>query len=730
MDSAETLYGGAGAGSIPAGRGGDSKMDRVQAPLSLFKDRMDAGNSEYLYSPIDEECESSRVEFSFRGRGDEYAYDAKGGAEPPDDAWEADEWVSVSNPPSAREALGDLEDIKAAAEFEPFVPAGKSRILSMLSTAWSPQSGEVSDDHARGLIRAGQTAMDLGLRYGRAFRAGWGPGGKLVVGRGRVHDGSAPKGRQVQILQFDPTPATRGRSIQELYVEPLRNHQRHAVSIRYDIDKNVPPRWTLPKRSAEHPKDYEVLVRCIHGYVDVHASLATASDRDHKPGGRENSPDWILEQAWRLTNAIWGQEQGDGMMQDLPIPGEDAPSNSTAPGGIPMFPDDGGSSSSRREAAVAQWLADVVSPCVSWEVKDKMSSESPDGSTWRAVLELLSVRRVQDAAELAFLNGLPRLAIMISASAAIIAHGGTWVGAGHATEALGKQISAWQSSGADAHMPPEAFTVFQLLGRAGFRDMRLKGVIGKGSESLHPSLDWLRQLGLCLWFGAGANSSNRVVRVGIAEALHSYEDFVQSKEAYPPTSRYLREPTHNAEDVMRAEERFEEVPKIFGTTASPGRNQCVLRRLLALHPPRGPGSNNVGSTLRASVGIRLLAALEPLSVTPDVMDYRHSWHFMTVIEALGVAEVQNRSVAAAVAENLMFQLEVAGLWEWAVYVALTAEGESERREMTARNLIVRHGYNLRSAAPGSRDKERFELLRTTLQVPLAWFYEADAVHAG
>ncbi|CAM9915346.1 unnamed protein product, partial [Laminaria digitata] len=66
---------------------------------------------------------------------------------------------------------------------------------------------------------------------------------------------------------------------------------------------------------------------------------------------------------------------------------------------------------------------------------------------------------------------------------------------------LAQQASLWQGAGADARMPQEAFTVYQLLGREGFRDVRLRGVIGKGSESPRPSLDWLRQFGLCLWFG-------------------------------------------------------------------------------------------------------------------------------------------------------------------------------------------------------------------------------------
>lgn len=648
-------------------------------------------------------------------------------------------YVSLPTPPPVRLALGDPEDAKAAAAYRPAAGDAHSRVLRLLAKAWSPEPGELTDEIARGSIRAGQMMSDHGLRMGRGFRASWGPGGRLVVSGGTVvarqpfGAGGYSIGRTVQILQFDPTPAASGRTADELYVKALRNHRRFAEPVLDAGSDDMAPRWVLPEVQAHRPATYGALVRCIHGYVEAYSSTASnMTDPSRASEARETSPDWVLEQAWRLVNAMWGQEAGS-TAQDLPIPGMSGRlGRASVSGEEAEFDEDGGMPASRREAAIARWLAEVVSPCVS--LSPGLEMERAKENVWRAVLELLSVRRVADAAQLASVAGLPRLAVLLAATAAVTAQGGVWTGAQYPAKALAMQAALWQAAGADAHMPPEAFTVYQLLGREGFRDVRLKGVIGKGSVSRHPSLDWLRQLGLCLWFGAGTPAGDGAAPGEIDSALQAYDSLVKDKEALPPTARYFLEPTHHDEehlpkvcDELRRAYIGTGGPGLSSAVPSSGRDQCILARLLALYHPRKPVRGV------ASVGGALEAALEPLSVTPDVMDYRHAWHLMHVAEALGVAKLQDRSVGAAVAESLRFQLETAGLWEWAVYVALTAEDNVDR-EATARDLVMRYGHGLLS--PGEddpmkrQDLERRLALLVEFNVPKAWLFEADAVHAG
>ncbi|CAM9539431.1 unnamed protein product [Scytosiphon promiscuus] len=607
------------------------------------------------------------------------------------------------------QALRNPEDAKAAEAFRPVAGGLQSKVLRSLGDAWKPSVGEVSDSGARGTVRAGQVVADCGLRMGRGFRASWGPDGKIFCPRAMGGGGGGGKTKGfhgVRVSRFDPTPAASGRDVDGLYVEPLRNHLRHAQQLTpgglspRGPAREAPPLWALPKRRSDRPENYAALVRCIHGYVKVHRSTGAATARGPAAAAgvsaAEDSPEWVLEQSWRLASAMWGQEEGEGRAQDLPLPGELDRGLDFGYAGD----GDGASPSARREAAVGDWLAQAVASCVSSTGGGSGGGEGEEWESWRRVLELLSVRRVQEAARVAMSAGLPRLAVVLTA---VATQGVGRPPARYGSKFIAQQAGLWQAHGADARMPREAFAVYQLLGREGFRDVGLRGVIGTGKGSLRPSLDWMRQLGLCMWFGAGAfpaaaDDDNAGGGGGgaVATAVDAYEALVEDGEALPPNARYFAEPTHHAR--VHLEEVCQELRRAYG----------------------GGGAS----------GVALLSALEPMSVTPDVMDYRHSWHLMNVVEALGVAEVPDRAKAAAIAEGLRFQLVSAGLWEWAVYVALTAEGDADGRVVaTARELVLRHGHGLLDAPFGSPDEKRRELLQR-LGVPTTWLHEAAAVRAG
>lgn len=744
----------ADADDAPAASGAADDGVWAHAPRATDSDMFlgrDPSQAEHMRSKFDEE-ERTRP-----GRG------ARGGLRGPEglgargarafSQQKSSAWLPLPPPLLVRgPVLASSADAEAAANFRPIVAGPQSRVLRLLGNAWKPNMGEVADAGARGAVRAGRTVADLGLRCGRGFRASWGPGGRLVC-PGAVGGGGVPGAYTVRVVQFDPTPAASGRSKEELYVAPLRNHRRFAKALPQEEGRSgtAPPRWALPRCGVDDGPGgaYEALVSCMHGYAATHASSCDAGLGEGAGGSRnrvvEDSPEWVLEQSWRLASAMWGQEKGKGRAQDLPMPG------GFLAAGVDKC--DGASPASRREAAVTDWLAKAVAACVpeSAPSGDRAASKKNAGGggsgedTWRRLLELLSVRRVAEAARTALAAGLPRLAVVLTA-AATLGIGGP---AGrYASGAISKQARLWEGGdGGSAYMLQEAFSVYQLLGREGFRDVHLRGVIGKGPSSPHPSLDWLRQLGLCLWFGAGATTAGSSSHNGsasgvgsVAAAVDAYESLVANNEALPPIARYFREPTHH--DKADLDQVCEELRRVHvgksqsfgGGGTAPGRDRCVLSRLLAMYPSGYPGGGGGGGDRSRAVGggasgVALLAALEPMAVTPDVMDYRHSWHLMSVVEALGVAEVPNRVKAAAVAEALRFQLVSAGLWEWAVYVALTAEGGAERREATARELVLRHGHGLLSAPSRSADAARRDLL-LGLEVPDAWLFEAAAVRAG
>ncbi|CAN0086749.1 unnamed protein product, partial [Discosporangium mesarthrocarpum] len=552
-----------------------------------------------------------------------------------------------------------------------------------------------------------------------------------------------------------------------------------------------PPRWGLPPRQQSNPQSYAKLVECMHGYVRVHAEAAAVAAPP--PGAAVDGPEWVVEQAWRLAVAMWGQEAG--MAQDLPLPGDniisyDSYNDKDGGGGsgsgtlLPFSAETqrqqgggrGGHDTSpiaRRQAAIAAWLKQAVGPCgpenLQLEETIQVGARAGRGpKTWRLILELLTVNKVEEAAFVAAGSGLPRLSVVLAAAttapassagrgraaavgwpgpvsgAAVMAGGGRGVKEEmDPCEAIRGQLTQWGES-CERYLPREASLVYTLLGRVNSKDLWLGDLLRDDSDrqeeqqqdqqARHPSLDWLRQVGLCLWHREECQGD-------IAAAFSTYERLAAGGNALRPVARYLTEPTHFPPESMGM--AAAECRRSFLTPTTPGgahaqRDRCILGCLLTLVPSsRGEGSSSGGGG--GGGGGSIVAALEPLSVTPDPLDFRHSWHLMTVVEALGLARPgvppQTR---AAVSEGIRLQLVGAGLWEWAVYVALTTgplgalpgAGDDEG-VLAAKELVLRYGYDLADITPGGRvrDRERRALL-DSLRVPTAWIEEAGGLRAG
>ncbi|KAJ3127238.1 Nuclear pore complex protein Nup98-Nup96 [Nowakowskiella sp. JEL0407] len=328
---------------------------------------------------------------------------------------------------------------------------------------------------------------------------------------------------------------------------------------------------------------------------------------------------------------------------------------------------------------------------------------------------LLTARKIAESIKLAIKTGNLKLATLISQ----ISGPGAKVAlrkpsSGHGISGCGgideitrdlieKQVAVWEKECA-GFIAPEILHVYQLLaGRNWSLDFWNR--LLKGS-------DWKSVFAVVFWYADGG-------WYGVSQAVESFQKLLDSRRFKIPAPV----PNHSVNSS--------------GTTF----DICYL--LLKLDASFQ--TNSIGE-------VSLETVLNPLGISQNVLDYRVSfglWIGLSVLKkvksfrggqsqsSMDVDEIEGDHSERLISAMIM-QLELIGLWQWAVYVALWIN-DMDAREKTVKELLSKW-YQISDASgscwntvvygkSSNEVSETWKFLVDELKIPNIWIHEAKALAA-
>lgn len=453
--------------------------------------------------------------------------------------------------------------------------------------------------------------IDAGLMLGRSFRVGWGSDGRIA------HLGSlynAPKPTQSDTLTIDKLKILPNSTVRSFWALAVFKHSRR-FSQPLDTTQTIA---TLALQLSHTPI-----------YTSPGSSIPFAVTHPELRFSHFVSPLSPLDRSseahlFRLGHALFDE------IDDLAAP-EDATREL-----VDRITE------IRRRELLEKWLEDVVRGDVEEDLRDAAAAGS-DGA--KRVFVLLSGHQVERACDAAVEGKDLRLATLVAQAG----------GDDDFREDVFLQLAKWREYRVDAHIGNEYRRVYELLcGNVGRSEGIAKGDKVDGADELHVAegLDWKRAFGLHLWYGT--------FQASLASVVDRYEDATTDQEVANPLPAYLEKP---------------ETAPAYSTTwsSSPDAPVDPLFQLIKIFTdPAHP----------------LELALLPRNFGPSPIDYRLPWHlyilFSRVLrtrdfeDRVEVGEVEegvegNSPRADMVTESYATQLELQGLWQWAVFVLLHLE---------------------------------------------------------
>ncbi|KAJ3039189.1 hypothetical protein HDV00_012512 [Rhizophlyctis rosea] len=586
--------------------------------------------------------------------------------------------------------------------------------------------------------------VDAGLAFGRSFRVGWGPGGKLIVAGSFAGFDQPGKVSVCKLAVFGSTDQTVLSQEISRHQKTLETVHRNSVIVRaasrnggeletHDDDEDE----AMPMDTS----DDEDLTLKGTPKATLHASLSFTSlvetvtmDRlsqlRSSTGAQANVFTPEETELWKLATALW---------DDLYVSDEAKVGN---------YRQKEAFFEGQRREEVGKWLKDAV--------RSTAERDVGDGGI-RAVFAYLSGRMIASAVSEAVRTRDFRLATVLAqlgganAKVTVRSDGGGGGGgasghgapgrggtSGAVAEHLDKQVEFWErqkkENGDD--IGKDYLKVWKLAA----------GNIARWGPEMFETLgdDWKRAFGLFVWYGGGGGWS-------IGEALEQYEN-VRIARFPRPLPAYLV-----GRDVAQKEERqniYFQLLKVFA--AEEGRRRQLL------------GDEMEADEIHRNH--RLEEALQPLNVGPNPVDHRVPWLIHAILWLVkgqkgfvndtvnaqpddSDGSVPGRTIqipkAGRTADRmtlfLVDQLESLGLWTWAVFVALflrTAEG----REGVVRGVLARWvsrrdtsgSWWLRRVRGGAGEgdlraeverAEEWRFLTEDLKIPKGWIHEAKALRA-
>jgi len=232
----------------------------------------------------------------------------------------------------------------------------------------------------------------------------------------------------------------------------------------------------------------------------------------------------------------------------------------------------------------------------------------------------------------------------------------------------------------------------RMTGRMNSHLLRVYRILS-GDVDCVPLLDWKRAFGMHLWFRCAPNES-------ISNALASYEEAVQrgfSRAPLPPHTEARA--IDGVYGVAEGQLDVSESQRPLSTYRD------VLYELVTLYC-RGHNSTHV---------------LLPGGHSSWPLDYSLSWHLFTVLDSLGLTSDLDEHQRHLVHTSFIGQLEAAGLWQWAVYVALNLPNPTwlpSLRESAVREIINMHAPDMTTPLK--------EFLEIKLRIPRSLLDDAQS----
>jgi hypothetical protein len=324
----------------------------------------------------------------------------------------------------------------------------------------------------------------------------------------------------------------------------------------------------------------------------------------------------------------------------------------------------------------------------------------------RAILQLLSCKRIPEAVSVAEDAGLYRLATLLSQ----IGDDANFV------HLMSHQLTLWAGQGLNEEggkgcIPGDLLAVYRLLGSDPFPSDMWEG---EGSVLL--SFGWERSLAMLFWYCSCSLGSAADGSLGtLADALSLYDDGLGLGFVDPPVTEFVHDTHPRGADV--------------GYPSFTSGLYALLQVLF--RPTLDAGVSDEDKD--ALVGV----ALRPEGYTRDGLDYTSSYWVLVLLEACGVTHPSSAH-ARHVRMHYMAQLEQTG-WVWAVLVALQTPDDAQRGAIV-KGVLSRHvegsatipptsSHSLASGAGGLAAYARtspYSFLVHVLHVPPTWIHEAAA----
>ncbi|TEB34188.1 hypothetical protein FA13DRAFT_1729669 [Coprinellus micaceus] len=542
--------------------------------------------------------------------------------------------------------------------------------------------------------------VDAGLAFGRSFRVGWGPGGKLA------HSGA--------ICGLSASsPSSSNSSTITLTQTPFPAVQPHLSTV-HDPDSEDPSPNAISEKLLEHHLSHTPITKSSTGIP-----VATPPFPQHP------SKLCLLPALFRLGSALFDPI-------DLNLASGRRLGSSSITAATLITPD-------VRNRALSQWLEHVVKPTVEGDIRAKAAGPlSGNYTAADTVFTQLTGHQVEHACTVAMDAGYLKLATLVCQA------GGERNLKIWADEKLAPPSNGGSSIGPGPN---------GLISRGVWKVYRLLTEMTSWVEEVCAGLDWKRVFGLCLWYGLGVDAA-------VADVVKLYDGLIKRYTTSTSSTLVARPIPRWQIDKQQgrsSSSSFQQSNGIFT-----GAQRAAASTLLS-SPSNGNQKQYEDPLfslirLHSDPALSLSQVLSPLSFGPDERwgGVGMCWHLHIILSRSmrirdfidrapvssarrinGGAQESNidddelESVPSQVelgpshTANLLtsgyaFELEGWGMIQEAAFVLLHLE-DTEGRKKALKDLLAR-------SAP-KMDDWMVRGLVGSLKIPMTWVQEAKAMHA-
>ncbi|KAL9653044.1 hypothetical protein ABK040_015558 [Willaertia magna] len=245
---------------------------------------------------------------------------------------------------------------------------------------------------------------------------------------------------------------------------------------------------------------------------------------------------------------------------------------------------------------------------------------------------------------------------------------------------LQKQLILWRQN--KTVIDPERLRIYQLLA-------------GEVDDS---SLTWLQCLGLHMWYKCRPDQT-------INEVVRSYIDYFETLRSTKPYASLY-----------------------------PSQTLSTVYLDLRYHLIRIYCSNKENNSVFGPIDLHNV--LKPYTYSDDLLECQLSWHIYGILRKIvGDSQVLSHIIHT----NYALQLELAGYWQWSIFVLQFLESQPTYTVHNGNNVIItqqlKHVYkmnrenSIREVLFKNFQIENEEFVRNTLAINEKWINEAKAIHA-